>query len=138
MAFGVKDANDGYPRHDPRYVEFAPILEKREANETRSTYYPLSYHKCTPEEYKNFHKFNAAQDESIREDIEEDFYYCINRTDSFGDKIPFELWGSDENMAHANIGIYYRPCIPIQLGEEGSVCQVFFGFSKIALLGAKS
>jgi hypothetical protein len=60
VAFGVKTAIEGYPRHDPRYVEFAPILERRGKNETRSTYYPLAYHKCTPEEYKNFHTFNPA------------------------------------------------------------------------------
>jgi hypothetical protein len=37
----------------------------------------------------------------------------------FGKRIQLKLQGSNENMEHVNLGIYYRPCIPKPLGSEG-------------------
>jgi hypothetical protein len=81
------------------------------------TYTTLKYHKCTPEDYKNF-SAPLNQKHLIEEDFENQFFYCLDHTDMFGEKVELKLFGSGQHMESRTLSIIYRPCVPKQVTEE--------------------
>jgi hypothetical protein len=119
IAFGVRNANTKEFLHDPKYVEFVPMIEEKLFNSTDPvTYKPLGFHTCTQEDFKMFHPVADNQLDIVEGLKAENFFFCLDQKDQFGNAISFETYGDDENMANRNLGVYYRPCVPQQLTEE--------------------
>ena len=69
-------------------------------------------HKCTEEDYLQFHEIPADYKKTLEEKKKKKMFYCLDNTDLFGNPVNMTIFGNWNFDVGRELSIVYRPCVP--------------------------
>ena len=94
VAFSVQHPESSHklsPRDDPNFVEWHAFFEHHEKETVE--FQIVNVHKCTEEDYSEFHKIVEHQNKTLETKKKKNMFYCLDKTDQFGRPVNMTMYG---------------------------------------------